>query len=116
MKKFLVLYHVPMTEEAMQEMINRPAEEMQKGMEAWMQWKDKMGEHLVEMGSPLMNGQKLKADGTDSNCENHVSGYSIVQAEDMEAAKKLMSGHPHISNWNPEATIEIHEFMPMPGM
>jgi hypothetical protein len=28
----------------------------------------------------------------------------------------LLEGHPHISGWHPEATIEIHETMDLPGM
>jgi hypothetical protein len=28
----------------------------------------------------------------------------------------LLSGHPHISGWHPEATIEIHEAMMLPDM
>ena len=45
----------------------------------------------------------------------NVNGYSIVQAESLDKAKKLFKGHPHLKA-NPECTIEIHEVMPIPGM
>lgn len=114
MKKFLVLYHAPV--EALQQTMNVPPEQQAKGMEAWMQWAQKCGDNLVEMGAPLMGGQELRHDGSINNSHKNVSGYSILQAENMDAAKSLMEGHPHISGWHPDATIEIHETMAIPGM
>jgi hypothetical protein len=116
MKKFVVLYHAPMDPARMREMMNRPKEEMAKGMEMWMQWAKKCGNHLVDLGSPLMGGQEISGDGTIKPSTKNVSGYSILQAENMEEAKSLLQGHPHLGPWNPEATIEIHESMVIPGM
>ncbi len=116
MKKYLVLYHAPMTPEMMEQMMSRPKEEIAKGMEAWMQWAQKCGSNLVEMGSPLMGGQVLTGDGNSTNSDKNVAGYSILQANSMDEAKALLTGHPHLGSWNPAATIEVHEFMPMPGM
>ena len=114
MKKFLVLYHAPV--DAMQQTMNVTPEQQAKGMEAWMQWAQKCGDHLVDMGSPLMNGLQLSNGGAAKNSEKQVAGYSILQAENMEGAKSLMEGHPHISGWHPAATIELHETMALPGM
>ena len=116
MKKFLVVYHAPMDAAAMQEMANRPPEEMAKGMEMWMQWAKKCGSHLVDLGAPLMGGQQLSADGSFKPSEKNVCGFSILQANSMDEAKSLLQGHPHLGSWNPQATIEIHETMPLPGM
>jgi hypothetical protein len=38
-------------------------EEMKKGMEPWMVWANKIGDGLVEMGSPLGNGQLIDKTG-----------------------------------------------------
>jgi hypothetical protein len=114
MKKFLVLYHAPV--ESMEQTMNVTPEQQAEGMKAWMDWAKKTGSHLVEMGSPLMNGQTLRPDGSVNTSEKNVSGYSIVQAENMEEAKALFQGHPHIAGWNADASIEVHEFMPLPGM
>ena len=114
MKKFLVIYHAPA--DSLQQMAEVPQEEQAKGMEAWMHWAQRTGDHLVEMGAPLANGQELGHDGSVENSTREVSGYSILQAESLEAAKALLEGHPHISGWNSDATIEIHETMELPGM
>src|SRR5687768_6529329 len=113
MKKFIVLYHAPM--DAMQQTADMNPEDQAKGMEAWMQWAKKCGDKLVDLGSPLMNGQQLSPDGQAKNSDKNVAGYSILQAENMEEAKALLKGHPHLT-WNPACTIEVHEAMPLPGM
>ena len=113
MKKFIVIYHAPM--DAMKQTANSSPEEQAKGMEAWMVWAQKCGDKLVEMGAPLANGQQLNPDGKSTNSNKNVAGYSVLQAENMDEAKKLLEGHPHLG-WNAECSIEVHESMPMPGM
>lgn len=99
----------------MQKMASVPKEEQAKGMEAWMTWSQKCGDKLVDMGSPLMGGQELSPDGKSKDSNKEVAGYSILQAENMEEAKKLLQGHPHLA-WNADCSIEVHEAMPLPGM
>ena len=114
MKKFLVIYHAPI--EALAQMANVAPEDQAKGMDAWMQWAKKCGDSLTDMGSPLINGTQIDTQGQVTNSTKSVSGYSILQASDMEEAKKMMDGHPHLNGWHPACTIELHEFMPLPGM
>ena len=113
MKKFIVIYHAPM--DAMKQMANTSKEDQAKGMEAWMSWSQQCGDKLLDMGSPLMNGQELKPGGGSSNSAKGVTGYSILQADSMAEAKKLLQGHPHLG-WNAACSIEVHETMPLPGM
>ena len=113
MKKFIVLYHAPA--ELMAKMGNPSPEEMQKGMEPWMAWAARCGDQLVDMGSPLMGGQRLIPDGGSSDSKREVTGYSVLKAENMEEAKKLLQGHPHLA-WDGSCEIEVHESMPLPGM
>ena len=113
MKKFIVLYHSPA--DAMEQTMNATPEQMAEGMKMWTNWAQKTGDKLVEMGSPLANGQQIRMDGTVKNSDKNVSGYSIIQAESMEDAKALFKGHPHLG-WNPDAYVEIHETMQIPGM
>ena len=110
MKKFIVVYHASAT--VMEMMASASAEEMKKGMEPWMEWAKRCGSGLVDMGSPLMGGQKLSKSGS-SPSDKQVVGYSILQAEDMEAAKALMQGHPHLE-WAAGCELEVHESMPTP--
>jgi hypothetical protein len=113
MKKFIVLYHAPMN--AVMQTANTTPEEQAKGMEGWMQWAQKCGDKLVDLGAPLMNGVELLPGGKSKNSSKNVTGYSILQADNMEEAKKLLQGHPHLG-WNAECSIEVHETMPLPGM
>ena len=108
MKKFFVIYHAPAS--FMEQMASASAEEMKKGMEPWMEWAKRCGSGLVDMGSPLVGGQKLSKSGS-SPSDKQVVGYSILQAEDMEAAKALLQGHPHL-DWTAGCEIELHESMP----
>jgi len=111
MKKFIVIYHAPA--EAVAQMANASPEEMAKGMEPWMAWAAKCGDQLVDLGSPLMGGQKVLPDGTSQNSDREVTGYSVLMAENMEGAKALIEGHPHLA-WTGGCEIEIHESMPLP--
>ena len=43
-------------------------------------------------------------------------GIPSLIAENMEEAKSMLKGNPHLSGWSQEATIEVHETMPKPGM
>ena len=114
MKNFIVLYHAP-AEIIQESMENTTPEEQAKSMEGWMAWAKKCGDGLVDLGAPLTNGQRIAPDGQSKASTKDVLGYSILQADNIDAAKDLMTGHPHLS-WNGACSIEIHETMPTPGM
>lgn len=78
-------------------MQNATPEDMKEGMEAWMVWAKAWGDGLVEFGTPLGGGQKLTKSGS-SPSDKGVVGYSILQAEDMEATTALLKNHPH-TDW-----------------
>ncbi len=113
MKKFVVIYHAPA--DAMEQTANTSPEDQAKGMEQWMKWAQKCGDKLVDLGTPLINGQQLSPDGKSKNSNKNVAGYSILQAENMDEAKALLNDHPHLG-WNAACSIEVHESMPLPGM
>ena len=77
-----------------------------------MAWAAKCGDGLVDLGTPLGGGQKLSKSGS-SPSDKSVIGYSILQAEDIEGAKALLAGHPHLE-WTDGCEIEVHESMPLP--
>ena len=110
LKTYLVLYHSPAS--AMKKMMNASPEEMAAGMQEWMKWGKKCGKQLVDFGAPLMGGVNLKATGGAVPSKRKVSGYSILKAESMTAAKKLLKGHPHLA-WVKGCEIEVHEAVPM---
>jgi hypothetical protein len=110
LKKCLVTYHS--TAAAVKKMQQSSEEEKAAGMNAWMKWAEKCGDRLVEMGAPLMGGINLKPTGGAEPSKRKVTGYSILQAESMAAAKRLLKGHPHLA-WNKGCEIEVHEAIPM---
>ena len=85
-------------------------EEMKKGMEPWMAWQKKCGKAIIDFGQPLGNGTCFDKKGP-AKSQSQVTGYSIIQAKDMEAAKAIITDHPHLMM--PKASIEILEIMPM---
>ena len=77
-----------------------------------MEWAARCGEGLVDLGAPIVGGQKLSKSGS-STSDKSVVGYSILQAENLEGAKALLEGHPHLE-WAEGGEIEVHETMRPP--
>jgi len=113
-KKFLIIYHAPI--EAIAQTMNVTPEQQAEGMALWLAWAKRAGKNITDLGAPLINGKRLNAKGQSTPSTKEVSGYSLMEAEDWEELMGLLDGHPHISGWHPEATIEIHETMLLPGM
>jgi hypothetical protein len=111
MKKFLVLYKAPTS--AFEQMRKSTPEQQKAGMDAWMAWSKKAAASIADMGAPLGKSLRVTKGGA-SPTTNDLGGYSIMQGESKEAVAESMKGHPHFMM--PEATIEIVELMPMPGM
>ena len=112
MKKFIVIYYAPTS--ASKQMQDANPEDMQKGMEPWMAWVKKVGSGMVDLGTPLGNGQKVTKSGTTLS-DKEVVGYSILQAENMDKAVEMLKGHPHL-DWADGCEIEVYESLPLPGM
>ena len=110
MKKFVVIYYAPTSN--VEQMSAASPEEMQKVMGGWMDWIAKCGDALVDIGTPLGDGQQLSKSGSSPSDKN-VTGYSIMQAEDIQRAIALLQGHPHLEMGS-GFEIEVHESMPMP--
>ena len=98
MKKFLYLYFG-----------GNPPKSPEEGkalMDDWMAYFAKMASHFADGGAPI-GPQQTIGGGT----KIPVAGYSIVNAESLEAAVKLTEGHPHLKAGG---TIEVCETMPIP--
>jgi hypothetical protein len=101
--RYLVLYRAPVT--AAEQMASSSAAEAQAGMEAWMAWRERAGSAVVDMGQPL----QPVSDGGDGD---PIGGYSIMEADSLEALQDVLKDHPH-TEWG--GTIQILEFLSMPG-
>ena len=93
--RFLLLYSGPPT----------PPDSSHEG---WPQWFAKIGDALVDLGSPMANGFVLHEDGSTSDGPSGFNGYSIVQADDRSAALDLLRDHPFLALGS-EYTIEVFE-------
>ena len=110
MTKYVFIYHAPMTPA---DATPPTPEEMEAVTAEWNSWAGRVGEGLVDFGTPLTGGTRVTNDGTSPSTRD-VGGYSIIEADDLQAAIALTKGHPHLMT--PGAEIEVHEAVPIPGM
>ena len=109
MSKFMVLYRSPVA--ALEMLQSVSPEEMREGMEQFQAWMAKLGDGLVEMGSPLGVGvTSSRAGNSPTPTEGDITGYSIIEAGSMDEALKMLKGHPHLG-WHEACEIEVHEFL-----
>jgi hypothetical protein len=61
---------------------------------AWNAWFEHLGANLVDRGNPVFERRKLGNCGTDTE----LGGYTLVTADNLEAAVALAEGCPHLAN------------------
>jgi hypothetical protein len=91
MPKYLITYHggegMPAAEEA-----------RQQARAAFMSWVEKTGDAMVDPGAPLGKSSTVSGNGeTTTPPSDPISGYTIVQAADLDAAVGLVRNHPFIT-------------------
>lgn len=111
MTKFMVLYRSAVS--ARDQMAGGTPEQAQAGMDAWMAWASKAGDAIVDLGAPLADAAHIGS-GSAGGDSTPITGFSILQAESADAVTSLLDGHPHLHM--PGASIDVLEFMSIPGM
>ena len=104
MAKFLFVYHGGRHP-------GNPAE-AKATMDAWGAWFGSLGAAVIDGGNPVGKSYTVKADGslsTDGGA-NPASGYSLVEAANIEDAHKKAAGCPLLKVGG---TIEIAQAMDM---
>ena len=90
MKQFLVLYSggkAPST-----------PQEGEASMKEWKAWFGKLGSAVVEAGAPVGGSMVVSASGVQEGTGGNISnGYSILQADDLAGAAKIVKTCPVIS-------------------
>jgi len=110
MSRFVFIYHAP----AMPAEVQPSDDDAKAMMDAWQAWAGKVGDGLVDFGTPLAGGIRVTKDGTFPS-ERQVAGYTIIEAADLDAALELARIHPHL-NTPGGCEIEVHAAQSIPGM
>lgn len=111
MSKFLVLYQSSVS--ASEQMASATPEQAESGMNAWMEWARGAGDAVVDLGAPLGEAEEVGGDSGSSR-QGHTTGFSILQADSMQAAVELMRDHPHLHTPG-DSSIRVLEFLQLPG-
>jgi hypothetical protein len=81
-------------------------------MKAWGEWMGRVGSALVDGGAPFGDRAAVADDGT-SPAPGDLNGYTIVEAESLDAARSLSDGHPFLSEGKGRFTVEVFELVPI---
>lgn len=108
MAKFMMIYKGEATD-----MADMTEEQGAEVMAKWGAWMGKVGTALVDVGTPFGPGVSVVDDGSTGQPVS-LTGYSIVEAEDLGGAQALADGHPYLSEGAGNYAVEIYELMPVP--
>jgi hypothetical protein len=86
------------------------AEQGAERMAAFAAWIDGLGAALVDAGSPFGSSASVRDDGAEGRAADLI-GYSIVEAADLDAAKRLTDGLPVLAGSDGEYAVEIFELL-----
>ncbi len=104
MAKYALVYHgggMPETEE-----------EGAAVMAAWGAWMEALGGALTDLGNPFGNATTVNSDGSTSpgGGANPATGYSLLDAESLDAAVALAVGCPILASGG---SVEVAEALDM---
>ncbi len=108
MPQYMMVYKGEATD-----MADMSEEEGAAVMAKWATWMEKVGPALRDVGTPFGPGSSLVDDGTSGTALS-LTGYSIVEADDMDGAQALADGHPYLSEGKGDYAIDVFEMMPVP--
>ena len=100
MPTYLVTYHgaggPPPSPEAREQM-----------MTAFGAWVASVGDHMIDPGSPLGPSKSVSSEGvSDSGPGPQIGGYSLIKADDLDAAAGLVKNHPFVGRGGTLQVIE----------
>jgi hypothetical protein len=107
MAKFMYLYRGPATSTS-----DSTPEQAAERMAAFGAWMGKVGTALVDVGSPFGTSASVRDDGAEGSAGDLI-GYTIIEADNLAAAKAFTDGLPFLSGSDGKCTVEIFELLPM---
>lgn len=103
MKRFLLVYYGGKMES--------DPKKAQESMKVWTKWFQDLGKAVVDMGAPTAPGKTVSGKSAKNGVVGDpITGYSILQAENMEGAVDMAKKSPQIGAGG---QIAIYELMPM---
>ena len=87
--------------------------EVNEVMGKWMVWMNEVGAALINPGAPFGPSTSLIDNGSAGTAQP-ATGYSIIEAADLQAAAALADGHPYLSEGKGNYAIDLFELMPVP--
>ncbi len=108
MARFIMVYKGEATD-----MADMTREQVTEVMTKWAEWMEGVGPALNDIGAPFGPGASLVDDGSSGTAVS-LTGYSIIEADDMAAAQALADDHPFLSEGKGDYSIDMYELMPVP--
>ena len=73
------------------------AEAREQMMAAFGAWVASVGDHMVDPGAPLGASQTVSPEGVSDGGPASIGGYSVISADDLDAAVVLVKNHPFVA-------------------
>jgi len=103
MAKFLFLYYGGKME--------TDPKKQKESMDTWMKWFTSLGKAVVDAGNPTMPGKMVGKSGSKDITGTPITGYSIVQADNLDAALKIAKGSPQLDSGGQIGVYSVMEMM-----
>jgi hypothetical protein len=71
-------------------------EAAQQMLAAFQAWVSEVGDAMIDPGAPLGPGRSVAASGVGDGGSGP-AGYSLIRANDLDAAVALVTGHPFVA-------------------
>lgn len=105
-KKFILLYVGSVVKPEM--ITDEQAEASDSVRTSWI---ENIGDALIDVGARMTKGKALVDDGSITEAAN-INGYTIIQAENIDEALKLIDGNPFLMDKTGDFRVEVFELTP----
>jgi len=78
-------------------------------MARWNTWAEGLGSRMVNPGMPIGQGKLVSSNGVSERGPNHLTGFSIVQADNLDEALEMAQRCPFLEI----GSLEVAEAMEM---
>jgi hypothetical protein len=65
-------------------------------MAAFGAWAASVGDHMIDPGAPLGAAKTVSSGGVSDGGPGGIGGYSLISADDLDAAVGLVKNHPFV--------------------